>query len=121
MPDYVPVYVPGQARSHTTSSAVTGGRLVAVSGNGTVATAPAASKACVGVAAFDVPSGARLTVHSGGVQELVAAGAVTAGDAVICGASGAVASSATPPAGQQVGVALGTAADGALVRVQMER
>lgn len=121
MPSYVPVDIPGLALVSTTSAAVTGGQLVAVSGSGTVATCGAGSAGFLGVAAYDAASGVDLTVHCGGVQELTAAGSIAAGDPVISAAGGAVASSATPPAGQQVGIALTSAADAAKVRVKMVR
>jgi hypothetical protein len=121
MAEYLPVNKPGQALVSTASAAIVGGVLVAVSGDGTVAPAGAATQAWVGVAAFDAASGDRVTVHAGGVQELTASGAITAGAAVVSGAAGTVASSATPAAATQVGVALTTAADGAKVRVKLAR
>lgn len=121
MADYLPIRIPGQALVLQASADVTGGQLVAVSGSGTVAPAGAASAAWVGVAAFDAKSGAKVTVHCGGEQELVASGAITAGALVVSAAGGKVASSTTPAAGTLVGVALTTAADGAKVRVKAER
>lgn len=121
MAEYVPLFKPGQAVTRRTSAAVTGGQLVAVSGNGTVAPAGATSAAWLGVAATDAASGADVTIHRGGVQRIAAAGAVTAGDMLASAAGGKVATAATPGAGQQVGVALTTAADGALVEVAMAR
>ena len=121
MAEYLPIYMPGQALTLKASATITGRQVVAVSGSGTVAPAGAASTAAVGVAGFDAATNDNVTIYAGGVQEVVASGAITAGSPVICGAAGTVAASATPPAGQQVGVALTTAADGARVRVQFGR
>ena len=119
MADYLPLYKPGQSITSRTSAAVTGGQLLEVSGDGTVAPAGADSAKVVGVAAFDAASGDNVTIHCGGVQRLKASGAVTAGDLVVSGASGTVATSATPAVGHLVGTALSTAADGELVETKM--
>lgn len=121
MAEYLPVYKPGQALTLKASGSITGGRLVAVSGSGTVATAGADSTAWVGVAAFDAATNDSVTIYCGGVQECVASGAITAGDVVEAAASGAVATAASVTASTYVGVALTTAADGAKVRVQFAR
>ena len=122
MADYVPLYTPGQAYTSQASAAITGGRLVAVSGSGTVATAAADSAAVVGVAAFDVAaSGDKVTLHWGGVQRLVASGAITAGAGVVSDTGGKVKSATTATAaaaGTLLGRALTTvAADGDIVEV----
>lgn len=127
MSDYTPVYTPGTAITCTASAAITGGQLVAVSGDGTVGPAAAGSAKVVGVAGHDAAANARVTVHPRGmVHESTASGAITAGDQVGAAASGAVASvaaaSGTPDAAAVnaarsiLGVALTTAADAALVR-----
>ncbi|AWY04674.1 scaffolding protein [Gordonia phage Denise] len=112
MPEYAPIYKPGQSITRTTSGAVTAGQLVVVSGNDTVAASSAATAAWLGVAAHDAASGEKVTVHTGGVHELAASGAVTAGDAVIPATGGAVATlgSETNYA-RVVGVALAAAAN----------
>jgi hypothetical protein len=120
MAEYLPLYKPGESITCTASATITAGQLVAVSGDGTVGPAGAATAAWVGVAAFDAASGDKLLVHCGGVQRLVASGGVTAGAGVISGAAGTVASG-LGTVGQQVGVALTTAADTALVEVLMVR
>src|SRR4051812_40814787 len=122
MADYLPVYTPGQAVSLTTSASVTGGTLAAVSGDGTVAAAPAGSAKVVGVFACDAGSGTRVAVWlRGPVQEVVNSGGVTAGDQLVSAASGqvatlAVASGATAgdinSARSVLGVALNTATTG---------
>lgn len=126
MADYVPTFTPGKAITETTSAAVTGGRLVAVSGAGTVATAAADSAGVVGVAAFDVAaSGDKLTVwpiKAGGVHGLVASGAIAAGAGVVSDTGGKV-KSATIATAAAAGTLLGiaktaTAADGDICQVQ---
>lgn len=121
MAEYLPVFKPGQAVTLKASAAVTGGQVVAVSGSGTVAPADATSAAWVGVAAFDAATNGNVTIFTDGVQEVVASGAITAGDAVATAATGKVATSAAPTAAQFVGIALSTAADGAKVRVKFAR
>lgn len=129
MSDYTPIIMEN-AITRTTSASVTGGTLVSVSGTGTVATAAANDKGWEGVAAFDAASGTRVTVFSGGEQELIASGAITAGDQLVCATGGKVSTLAavtTPTAADVtntraiVGVASTTAADTALVRVTMAR
>lgn len=121
MGDYVPLYKPGQAITRQASAAITGGQVVVVTGDGTVGPSAAASAAFVGVAAFDAAVGDQVTVHKGGVQRPVASGAVAAGDIVVTAAAGRVVTNAAPGAGQQVGIALSTAADGESVDVDFVR
>lgn len=120
MAEYLPLYIPGQAVTTTASAPITGGQLLAVSGDGTVAPAGAASAAWVGVAAHDAATGEKILYNCGGVQRLVASGGITAGAGVISGAAGTVATG-LGTVGQQVGVALTTALDTALVEVLMVR
>lgn len=119
MADFLPKFKPGQSWTATTSASVTGGKLLAVSGDGTVAHAGANSVAVVGVAAFDAASGDKVTIYSPKVATLVSSGTITAGDQVVAGAAGVVTSLAavtTPTAADVtntraiVGVALTTAA-----------
>jgi hypothetical protein len=115
MADYLPRYTPGATITQTASAAITGGRLVAVSATGPVATAAADSALVVGVAAADVAaSGDRCTVfptRSGGVHKLVASGAITAGAGVVSDTGGKVKSATTATAaaaGTLLGIALNT-------------
>lgn len=122
MSDYLPRFDEGVTFTQTASAAITGGRLVAVSATGTVATAGAASALVVGVAATDVSgSGVKFTVYGtrgGGVHKLVASGAITAGDGVVSDTGGKVKTAPTSLAtqaalGTLIGIALTTtAADG---------
>ncbi|GGH34185.1 capsid cement protein [Microbacterium album] len=93
MADYLPKFKPGEAVTFTASADVTGGRLVAVTGDRTVGPADADSAAVVGVAGFDAKSGERVTVftRAGGVHRLTAAGAIAAGASVISAADGKIA------------------------------
>ena len=119
MADYLPLYLPGKAVPMTASAAITGGRLVYVSGDGTVANTTAATTLPVGTAAQDAASGDRVTVFGrGAVHRLVAAGAITAGGLVAAAAAGAVAAHTGGTNDNRVfGIALTTAADGATVEI----
>lgn len=117
MGEYVPKFNPGQAVTFTASAAVVGGQLVEVTGDRRVAPATAASTKTAGVAGFDAKTGESVTVYSGGVQRLKAAGAVAAGDTVSAAAEGAVAKDGTAP----VGIALSSATAGNLADVALDR
>jgi hypothetical protein len=130
MGDYAPVYDNGvKPFTATTSGAVTGGQVLAQSGNGTVGAAGAASTIVVGVAAHDAASGAKVSVWplEGLIHELVAANAITQGGGVQAAASGQVDPVATSiaagsAAGTLIGTALTTAAGSPLkLRVQGRR
>lgn len=130
MADYQPIFSGGaDPWTATTSAAVTGGRLAAASGNGTVAHAGAASTVVVGVFAHDAASGGKVTVWplDGVIHELEASGAITAGAGVESAANGQVATVTTSiaagsAAGTLIGTALTTAAGSPLkLRVQGRR
>jgi hypothetical protein len=126
--DYTPVFAAGQLPfSATTSAAVTGGTILAVSGTGTVATAGALSAIAVGVAAHDAASGAQVSIWplDGLIHEVVANTSFTQGNGVQCAASGQVDPATTSlatqaAAGTLIGTALTTvtAGGGAKVRFQ---
>lgn len=122
MADYVPVYTGGvDPFSATASAAITGGQLVENTGVNTVGPAGAASTKVVGVAAFDVASGGRVTVFplAPVIHEVTASGTVTAGDGVAAAASGQVATVAVATgaaAGTLIGTAVTTATTGNKVR-----
>lgn len=125
MGDYLPRFKPGETFTTQASAAITGGRLVAVSGSGTVATAAADSLLVVGVAAFDVAaSGDKVTAFTtrgGGVHKLVASGAITAGNGIAADTGGkvkAVTTGTGAAAGSLLGIALTTVTtDGDIVDV----
>lgn len=122
MPDYLPLYKPGQSLPYTASAAVTGGQLLEVTTSGSVGPAGAGSTKVVGVAAFDAATGDRVTIHTGGVQRIVAAtGGVAAGDVVAAGAAGTVAPIGAGVFGTKIGIALTAAAAGVAAEIQMDR
>lgn len=106
MADHLPLYTPGSAVTYKTSAAVTGGRLLEVSGNGTAAHAGAASIKVVGVAGFDTESGGDVTVYAGGIQRIPGSAAITAGAEIASAAAGKVAAAAAGAG--RIGVALNT-------------
>lgn len=126
MGDYLPKYKPGDAIPLNITATVTGGRLVTAAG----AHAGANARDWLGVASRDAVNGDRITVYCEGVQRLIASGAITKGDLVVCAAAGAVSSLAavtTPTAADVtntraiVGLALEDAVDTAEVSVKMVR
>lgn len=121
MAEYLPLFTPGKAFTLKASAAITGRQLLAITGAGTVGPAGAASAAWIGVASNDTAANDSVTVFAEGVQEVVASGAIAAGDAVIAGAAGTVATNASPTAQNLVGIALNSAANAALVRVKFAR
>lgn len=111
---YEPKYLYVDTISGTASATITGGQVVAVSGNGTIGPAGADSNAVVGVAAHDAASGARLAYFPRGkVHVTTAAGGITAAARVNSAAAGTVASAAAGVG--NIGIALTTAADTASV------
>jgi hypothetical protein len=129
MADYTPVWSAGTLPwSSTTSGAVVGGTLAAVSGAGTVATAGAASTIVCGVFAHDAASGTRVTIWplEGVIHEIVTANNVTQGGGVQAAASGQIDPVATSiaagsAAGTLIGTATTTATAPAKVRFQGRR
>ncbi len=120
MSDYVPLYLPGQAFTSTASAAVTGGKPVYVSGDGTVANSAAAANVPIGVASQDAAaSGDKVGVFGRGtVHRLTASGTVTAGDLVEAAAAGAVATHTVGTNDARVfGIALTTATAGNLAEI----
>lgn len=99
MAQYLPRYKPGHSINRTTSADVTGGRLVEVSGSGTVAHAAADSGFVLGVAGNDTKSGDVVLVHRGGVQRPEAAGAIPAKAVFYAAADGKIAATGTKPLG----------------------
>lgn len=109
---YEPKFLYSDQITATASATVTGKQLLAVTGNGTVGPAGAASPAVVGAAAYDAAANTRVGYFPRGkVHVSTASGAITAGARVDAGANGTVATAATAPT--NVGIALTTAADGA--------
>lgn len=114
MADYTPVYTAGNNPfTMTASAAITGGQVVESTTASSVGPAAAASAKCVGVAAHDAASGARVSVWPLANVEheitVVAAATVTVGDGVIAGTAGTV----------NTGVIATQAAAGALLGIAM--
>lgn len=111
MPEFSPLFKPGDEFPRTTSAAVTGGQVLVVSGSNTVAPSSGASAAVLGVAGYDAGSGELVTVICDGVVNLAASGAISAGASVTSAASGAVAAHSGTNYSTIIGVALSDAAD----------
>jgi hypothetical protein len=92
MGDYTPVFLGTLPVTFTASAAIVGGRPVEITGDMTVAEAAAGSSKVVGIAAFDCPSGQKLTVHTlrGSIEEVAVAAAVVAGDPLKAAGNGQV-------------------------------
>ena len=119
MPEYQPVFPTATAPwTLQASAAIIGGRLVEVTGAGTVGPAGAASLKVVGVAATDVASGQKVQVWplAGVTHRVLGAGAVAAGDNLAAGAAGVVSAIGAGTFGQLIGVADRAAADATTVR-----
>lgn len=112
MAEHTPKFFPGEEVTYRASAAVTGGRLVEITGDETVAHAAAKSPKVVGVAAFDAASGDLVTVRSVGVHPLTAGAAVAAGALVEAAANGGVQTNTDGPV---VGVAVAAASDGTVL------
>lgn len=123
MADYIPIYKPGNDITQTVgATAVVGGNLVMLSAANTVIPTTGATNAWLGVATQDGAVGAKVGVTSGGVQELVANGAIAVGADVGAAAAGKVTTIAAQTAFQKVGTAMtAAAADGDKIRVKMAR
>lgn len=86
---------------------VTGGMALEFSGNRLVIPSTAGSLKFAGIALHDGAVGDKVTVGFEGVYPLTAAGAIAAGDTLICGAAGTVAAAgAAPDARTVIGRAL---------------
>jgi len=140
MADYTPIIVRGAAFTTTASGTLAGGDLVVVSGSDTVAKAGANALGVIGVAGHDAVTGQQVTVYANKpIHKGIASGAITAGNQLVSAsgaagrnvaAAGVVATqiSASPTeaeietalttARSIIGVALTTAADGAVVKWQ---
>jgi hypothetical protein len=104
----------------TASATVTADQLLAVSGDGTLAPAGAASAAVVGVALAGASSGQPVkALMFGPVFTLTAAGGITAGAKVVSAAGGLVATIGANTFEKIVGTALETALDTETLKVVM--
>ena len=88
--DTVHTFTPGANITCTAEAAVTGGRLVIITGNREVSPATAKSPAWLGSAAYDAAIGEQVAVLRGGVQTILGSGAIVAGGLVVAAADGKV-------------------------------
>lgn len=111
---YEPKYLMSDVITGTASATITGGQLLIVSATGTVGPATADSNAVIGVAAHDAIATEQVAYFPRGkVHISTAAGGITAAARVNSAAAGTVASASAAVA--NIGIALTTAADTALV------
>lgn len=115
MADHTPLFKPGQEVTLTASAAITGGNVVVVSGDETVAPSSGASAAAVGVAKYDAANGTKVGVVFGGVHELVSTGTINAGDPVTSASGGAVAAYSGTTYSTIIGKALKAAASNKVI------
>ncbi|MGW0052050.1 capsid cement protein [Nocardia nova] len=113
MSEFLPRFFPADRVPCTTSAVVTGGQVLVVSGDNTVAPSSAAAIP-FGIAAYDDPvGGAQIMAYRDGICSLNASGAIAAGDAVVPAAAGAVATIGSDTNyAHVVGQALAAAANG---------
>ena len=117
MADYIPKFGPTARLTLTASAAVTGGRLVVVSGAQSVAHAGADAAVVAGVASQDAAIGAKVGVFPrAGVHKLKASGVIAAGARVATAAAGLVSATGT----NKIGTALEAAADGDVIDVLVD-
>ena len=90
MANHTHLFRPGEPVTFSAEAAVTGGRLVMVSGDRQVSPATAKAAEWVGVAAYDAAIGEDVAVLVGGVQRILASGAVVAGEIVVAATDGKV-------------------------------
>lgn len=101
----------------TASATITGGQVLAVSGSGTLGPAGANSAAAVGIAMADAASAAVVRVFvPSGVWTGTSSGSITAGDKLVTGAAGTVATIAANTFEKIIGTALDTVTTGLPVR-----
>lgn len=118
MPDYLPKHSPGATVTYTTSAAVTGGQLLAITGD--LLVAPTAGAGPVeGVAGRDAATGQEVPVRNGGVHLLVASANITANQRVQSAANGQVAPWAGTAPADVIGHATQPIASGATGRVRL--
>jgi len=101
------------------NGAITKGKLLMVTGDLEVAHATVGSNALIGVAMFDTEDTKPVAVECRGLCKLTASGAITAGDRIVAGADGDVASYDVGSPSQIVGIALSSATIGADVFVNL--
>lgn len=116
MADYSPRYRPGKELSYRATTAITGGQAVIVTGDYAAGVGAAGVTTLAGVATCDAKVGDLFPVSSGGVQRLIASGAIAAGDRVALAADGKVATATEAT----IGTALKGAANGARADIRLD-
>ncbi len=111
MSQHVRVFDAGEPVTFTATVDVTGGQLLVVSGARSVSPTSASTPAWVGTAAFDAAAGEKVTVLPGGVQRILASGAIAVGARVIPASNGRVATIGAGDATHAVGTALTAGTD----------
>ena len=93
MVDYLPKFEASKPFTLPASAAVIGGRVVVVTGPGTVGPAGADAANAIAVAGFDAAANEQVTLYplTGTVHKFVASGAIAAGARIITAAGGKVA------------------------------
>ena len=119
MSQYLPIFKPGQAITLRASASITGGQVVSVSGNGTVAPAGNNSPSVVGVAGFDAAENDNVTIFTGGVQHVAVDGGISSGAQVVSSSGGQVEAADEDP--NVIGIALTGGPGGTQIRVLFNR
>lgn len=119
MGQHVQKFKSGEPVTFTATADVVGGQLLVVTGPRAVSPTSASTSAWVGTAAFDALAGEKVTVLAGGLQSLLASGAIAVGARVIPAAAGKVVTIGAGDAAHAVGTAL-TAGTDVLVEILMD-
>ncbi len=119
MADHIHLFEPGAKITCVAGADVIGGRLVEISGPREVSPAAASSTKVFGAAARDAKDGEDVLVLRGGVQNLVASAAITAGTRIKAAAGGKVQAVAAGETGNGLALTTTTAAD-QLVQVALD-
>jgi len=119
--EYVP-FLDEDNITRKASATITGGQMVYISGDGTVAPTTGAVANWLGMAGFDAAVGDNVTIHTEDFPKATASGAITAGDALETAAAGKLAKHTLGTNDYLVvGYALNTVADGGTVRLKSIR
>jgi predicted RecA/RadA family phage recombinase len=113
---HIHLFKPGANITCDAAADITAQRLVEVTGDREVSPASAGSTKVVGTAATDAKEGERVLVLRGGVQELVAASVIAAGDRVDAAADGKIAKATETG----IGLALTGAAANATAQIALD-
>jgi len=115
--EYTERFTPGHDVTFAVGDDVRAGRVVEVTGNRQIAETSGASAKVAGVAAEDRKAGGDVVVKHGKWHDLIASGAITAGDRVASAAGGTVATATQ----NTIGLAIEGAADGATALIRLDQ